>query len=202
MAYKSIDSYGVIGDLHTAVLVGIDGSIDWACFPNFDSPSVFGAILDERKGGHFRICGTREGKHKQMYWPDTNVLITRFLNAEGVGEVVDFLVIGETGRPWRELVRMVRCVRGTVPFKMECLPKFDYARAEHRTILEQGRAQFTAEVNGAEARMELFSSLPLQAEGGDGVACGVACDFQLKEGECAVFVPGSARTCGGMLTRT
>ena len=95
MAYKNIDNYGVIGDLHTAALVGIDGSIDWCCLPRFDSPSVFCAILDEEKGGYFRICSTAEGRSKQMYLPDTNVLMTRFLSADGVGEVVDFM-------PWHD----------------------------------------------------------------------------------------------------
>ena len=184
MAYKSIDSYGVIGDLHTAVLVGTDGSIDWACFPNFDSPSVFGAILDEKKGGHFKICSTRKGKCKQMYWPDTNVLVTRFLDPDGVGEVVDFLVIAEVGRPWRELIRVVRCVRGTVRFRMECAPQFDYAQAEHSTELQGRRAQFRAMVEGVEARMELTTSIDLECHGNTVASC----EFELTENECATFV--------------
>ncbi len=177
MAYKSIDSYGVIGDLHTAVLVGIDGSVDWACFPNFDSPSVFAAILDERKGGTFRIGSVRKGKQKQMYWPDTNVLITRFLDPGGVGETIDFLVIGPVGRPWRELVRMVKCVRGSIRFQMHCEPRFDYARADCQTAINGNTATFRA---GGDA-MELISSLPLDAHA-------AVCEFELKEGEQASFV--------------
>jgi len=185
MAYKSIDSYGVIGDLHTAMLVGVDGSIDWACFPNFDSPSVFGAILDEKKGGHFKIGSVREGKQKQMYWPDTNVLVTRFLDPEGVGEIVDFLVIGAVGRPWRELVRIVRCVRGSVRFRMECKPRFDYARTEHQTQMEGNKARFTAQVGGEEAVLELLSStVPMRADEGQVATC----EFELKEGERTCFV--------------
>ena len=91
MAYKNIDSYGVIGDLHTAALVSSDGSIDWCCLPRFDSPSVFAAILDDKKGGSFRIGPTKEDRCKQMYLPDTNVLVTRFLSEDGVGEVIDFM---------------------------------------------------------------------------------------------------------------
>ena len=93
MAYQPIEHYGIIGNLHTAALVGMDGSIDWLCLPRFDSPSVFGAILDDRRGGRFRIApadrgGGREGlRHKQFYWPDTNILVSRFLHPNGIGEV-------------------------------------------------------------------------------------------------------------------
>src|SRR5690349_10412897 len=83
MAYKPIESYGVIGDLHTVALVGMDGSIDWCCLPQFDSPSIFAAILDEHKGGFFKIASLYEGQHKQMYLPDSNVLVTRFLSPGG-----------------------------------------------------------------------------------------------------------------------
>jgi len=180
MAYKSIDSYGVIGDLHTAVLVGTDGSMDWGCFPDFDSPSVFGAILDQNKGGHFKICSTREGRARQMYWPNTNVLVTRFLDPEGVGEVIDFLALGEVGRKWREVVRIVRSVRGTVRFRMECAPRFDYARAAHTTAVEGTRARFTS----GEVRMDLTSTIELREHEGSVAVC----EFELKEGERASFV--------------
>ena len=78
--YLPIAEHGVIGDLHTAALVGTDGTIDWYCCPHFDSPSVFGAILDRRRGGYYRIAPATAGwTPKQLYFPDTNVLITRFL---------------------------------------------------------------------------------------------------------------------------
>ena len=90
MAYQPIENYGLIGDLHTVALVGMNGSIDWFCFPHFDSPSVFAAILDDGKGGRFQICPTRDDAlYKQIYWPDTNVLITRFLTPDGVGQITD-----------------------------------------------------------------------------------------------------------------
>src|SRR6266478_6645915 len=98
MAYKPIESYGVIGDLHTVALVGMDGSIDWCCLPHFDSPSIFAAILDEHKGGFFKIASLYEAQHKQMYLPDSNVLVTRFLSPEGVGEVVDFMPVQDPSR--------------------------------------------------------------------------------------------------------
>src|SRR5947207_7267857 len=95
MSYKPIESYGVIGDLHTVALVGIDGSIDWCCLPHFDSPSIFAAILDAKKGGYFKISTLADSTHKQVYLPDSNILLTRFLNADGVGEVMDFMPIEE-----------------------------------------------------------------------------------------------------------
>ena len=117
MSYRPIESYGVIGDLHSVALVGMDGSIDWCCLPNFDSPSVFAAILDDRKGGHFRVAATEESTLKQMYLPETNVLLTRFLGAEGVGEVCDFMPVrsGKRGKGvdcLHEIVRIARAVRG------------------------------------------------------------------------------------------
>ena len=83
----------MIGDLHTVALVGIDGSIDFMCFPHFDSPSIFAAMLDAEKGGHFKLAPIlNEAKHKQLYLPDTNMLLTRFLADEGVAEVSDFMI--------------------------------------------------------------------------------------------------------------
>ncbi|HSF09924.1 MAG TPA: trehalase-like domain-containing protein, partial [Nitrospirales bacterium] len=85
MSYKNIGDYGIIGDLHTIALVGIDGSIDWCCLPRFDSPSLFGAILDHKIGGYFKIAPVTNGNTRQMYLPETNILLTRFLQHDGVG---------------------------------------------------------------------------------------------------------------------
>ncbi len=181
MAYKSIDSYGVIGDLHTAALVGNDGSIDWCCFPNFDSASVFAALLDENKGGHFRIAPTQPGRLKQTYWPETNVVVTRFMSPQGAGEVLDFMPLGKTGRAWRRIIRIVKCVRGAVKFQMECAPCFDYARARHTVVIEAGRAIFIAEG----VTMSLVSSLAVEEHENGSVALN---EFELKENERATFV--------------
>src|ERR1700751_4049925 len=109
MAYKPIESYDVIGDLPTVAQVGVDGSIDWGCLPHFDSPSICAAILGERKGGFFKIASLYEAQHKQMYLPDSNVLVTRFLSPEGVGEVVDFMPVGDPSRTKKthHIVRVV-----------------------------------------------------------------------------------------------
>ena len=93
-AYLPIADHGVVGDLRTVALVGSDGSIDWFCYPHFDSPSVFGAILDAECGGRYRIAAAARATTKQLYFPDTNVLVTRFLTEGGVGEVQDFMPLG------------------------------------------------------------------------------------------------------------
>src|SRR3984893_5534797 len=119
--YQPIENYGVIGNLRTSALVGMDGSIDWLCLPFFDSPSVFAAILDDQKGGRFRIAPPNEEfRRKQFYWPDTNVLLTRVLHEDGVGEIEDYMPLGGAGPVPDQLVRRVRVVRGKIEFRLEC----------------------------------------------------------------------------------
>jgi GH15 family glucan-1,4-alpha-glucosidase len=140
MPYQPIENYGLIGDLHTAALVGMDGSIDWFCFPHFDSPSLFGAILDDRIGGRFKIAPVDPAaitRPKQFYWPETNILVTRFFSADGVGEVTDYMPIEleGAGHGHHQLIRRVRISRGSMAFRMECRPAFNYARDRHETHL-------------------------------------------------------------------
>jgi GH15 family glucan-1,4-alpha-glucosidase len=182
MGYQPIENYGIIGNMHTAALVGVDGSIDWFCFPSFDSPSVFAAILDCHKGGHFKIAPTlRRLTHKQFYWPDTNVLVTRFLSPDGVGQVTDFMPVGvskeEPGYQW--LIRRVNVVRGTMAFRMECYPAFNYARDEHQTVVFPDSACF----HSPNLNMELATPVPLKQDGD-----GVLAEFALEEGQSVVFV--------------
>jgi GH15 family glucan-1,4-alpha-glucosidase len=87
--YPSIADHGLIGDLQTSALVATDGSVDWFCSPRIDSPSIFGSLLDQERGGHFRISPHRSRyTTKQLYFPDTAILITRFLT-EHVGRHPD-----------------------------------------------------------------------------------------------------------------
>ena len=141
MPYQPIENYGVIGNLRTAALVGMDGSIDWLCLPHFDSPSVFAAILDDRKGGRFRIAPAGDDfRRKQFYWPDTAILVTRFLHDDGVGEVEDYMPVGGACAAARtSWSGRVRVVRGRLPFRLECRPAFDYARAAHECHLRRAR---------------------------------------------------------------
>jgi GH15 family glucan-1,4-alpha-glucosidase len=179
VSYLPIESHGVIGDLHTAALVGIDGTIDWLCLPNFDSPSVFSAILDERKGGHFRLgAASPDARQRQMYLPDSNVLLTRFLTPDGVGEVVDFMPIHADGQPKRpedrQIIRLVRGVRGSIPFRLECRPAFDYARQKARVEKTPWGFRFS----GQGCAVDLALPVPCRVEGDAVVA-----DLLLKEGE-------------------
>ncbi len=188
MAYQPIEDYGVVGNLRTAALAGKNGSIDWFCFPNFDSPSVFGAVLDEHKGGYFRISPTNEEiSRKQVYWPDTNVLVTRFLSSDGVGEVIDFMPLGSskpTGEskndpPYRGLIRRVKVNRGEMRFRMECVPAFNYGRAAHALEIVPEGVRFCSPT----LRLGLASSIPLQKFG----AGGAACEFTVHEGQTQSF---------------
>ena len=181
-SYKPIEDYGVIGDLHTVALVGKDGSIDWCCLPHFDSPSVFGAILDAGKGGYFKIAPVVPAVEKQMYRAESNVLLTRFLSPEGVGEITDFMPVeSTTGNKTvsHEIIRIVGVVRGSVRFKIECFPAFDYARAQHELKIETEGAIFS----WGKDRLGLTSPVKLQ-----GVKGGVVAEFSLAGGESLTFV--------------
>jgi len=176
--YRPIESYGLIGDLRTAALVGSDGSIDWFCPGRFDSPSVFAAILDADRGGRFRIAPTIPCSSKQLYLPDTAILLTRFYSHSGVGEVSDVMPVDLTPCA---VVRRVDVVRGTVEFRMQCRPALDYGRAGHRLDLGNPRvARFTGERGFG---TELASSLPMSSQGP-----AAECRFTLRAGESAWFV--------------
>ncbi len=182
MAYQPIENYGIIGDLYSVAVVGMNGSIDWLCCPTFDSPSVFAAILDDKKGGHFKIAPTAQGiTHKQFYWPDTNVLITRFLSPDGVGEITDYMPIAQTakGTGQHQVVRRVNVVRGAMPFRMECYPAFNYARDDHQTKVTPDGACFYS----PGLSLGLATRVPLKQDGK-----GVSAEFRLEEGQTATFL--------------
>ncbi|MBV9771388.1 MAG: glycoside hydrolase family 15 protein [Bryobacterales bacterium] len=200
MTYQPIEDYGVIGNLRTAALIGKNGSIDWFCYPHFDSPSVFGSILDEHKGGYFRIApNIEEISRKQVYWPDTNVLVTRFLAVEGVGEIIDYMPVGAPRPgdgaqhdPYYGLIRMVKVVRGSMRFRLECIPAFNYGRDTHTLEIIPEGARFSS-VN---LRLGLSSPIPFQslsngattgATTGGTTGDGVTGEFSLNEGESLSF---------------
>jgi GH15 family glucan-1,4-alpha-glucosidase len=143
--YPPIAEHGLIGDLQTAALVTTDGTVDWFCSPRFDSPSVFASLLDHDNGGRFRI-GPEGDDYvtRQLYFPDTAILITRFMTPDGVGEVVDFMPVEDPHRATdrHRLVRFVRCVRGEMRFMFECAPRFDYGRQPHELELTDEGAVF------------------------------------------------------------
>src|SRR5215470_15964321 len=129
--YAPIGEYGVIGDLYTVALVGLDGSVDFLCLPAFDSPSVFAALVDAEKGGRFQIAPVLDGaSRRQLYLPDTNVLLTRFLSNDGVAELCDFMPVEDAGQA-HNMVRRAKTVRGELRFRMCFDPRFDYGRSPH-----------------------------------------------------------------------
>ncbi|HEY3878054.1 MAG TPA: glycoside hydrolase family 15 protein [Trebonia sp.] len=144
--YPDISDHGLIGDLQTAALVSTDGTVDWFCCPRFDSPSVFASLIDADKGGDFTIAPDTAGYvTRQLYYPDTAMLITRFLTADGVGEVTDFMpVAGQTSTDRHRLVRVVRVVRGSMRFVLDLRPRFDYGRAPHTLKVTDDGALFQA----------------------------------------------------------
>jgi GH15 family glucan-1,4-alpha-glucosidase len=138
--YPNIADHGLIGDLQTAALIDTDGTLDWFCAPRFDSPSIFGSLLDAERGGHCRVRpATDDYVSRQLYLPDTAILITRFMTEEGVGELVDFMPVEEGGATDRHrIVRMLRVVRGTMTFVAEVQPRFDYGRTSHVIVPGDG----------------------------------------------------------------
>ncbi|MGE3190534.1 MAG: glycoside hydrolase family 15 protein [Vicinamibacterales bacterium] len=182
MPYKPIEDYGLIGDMHTAALVSRDGSIDWLCLPSFDSPSVFASLVDDQRGGSFRIHPqASDVSCKQFYWPDTNVLITRFLTDGGSAELCDFMPVGaaRTSVRHHEIIRRVTAVRGSLPMRLECRPAFDYARGRHAVQIDGCGARF----QGDGVALGLSTDVPLRTDGQT-----VTATFELQEGESAHFV--------------
>lgn len=183
MDYLPIEDYGIIGDLNTVALVGLNGSIDFMCFPYFDSPTIFAALLDNHKGGFFRICPVHDDiHHKQMYLPETNILLTRFLGSEGVGEITDFMPVQEVSSGV-ELVRRVTTVRGKLHFRMECKPRFDYGRAQHKIIQINSNTIIFNSEGPHKLSLCLKSSVPIELEGGDAWA-----EFTLGGNESVDFI--------------
>ena len=149
MSYLEIEDYGIIGDMHSAALIGSNGSIDWCCLPHFDSPSVFAGILDDEKGGWFKLSAQNVNKRRQSYLPDTNILVTRSYTSTGLGQVENFMPIISTDskmpRGVHRIMRRITCVRGAVSYKLDCRPAFDYARADHAIIPHENGVIFVTE---------------------------------------------------------
>lgn len=178
--YEPIEDYGVIGNMRTVALVSRTGSIDWFCYPHFDSPSVFGALLDASKGGHFHIVPqVRELAHKQLYWPDTNILITRFLASEGVGEIIDYMpVVPREGHGYDGIIRTVKVIRGQLDFVVECKPAFNYARDSHEVEIQKDGVNFHTRA----LTLRLASQVQWKRRGP-----ALFGEFTLKEGESKTF---------------
>ena len=187
MNYPGIEDHGLIGDMQTAALVATDGTVDWMCFPRFDSPSVFASLLDQRGGGRFALAPV--GKHvtKQMYLPNTAVLVTRFLSEGGVAEVVDFMPVDRPGvaTDRHRLVRMVRGIRGKMTLQARVVPRFDYGRAAHKTHVSEAGVVF----DGSTPVLALSSTWPLEADGDD-----ARTRFTVEAGETGAMILESGKS--------
>lgn len=177
--YLPIEDYGVIGNMKTAALVSLNGSIDFLCFPRFDAASVFAKILDAEKGGHFSIEPQMKDMHtKQLYIPGTAVLITRFFSEEGIAEITDYMPVRTNACvSYNAVVRKIKAVRGDIKFKVYCQPRFDYARAKHKTSKDNGFLFFETD-GGDKTELRLQAAFPLRIKDNDGYA-----EFKLKESE-------------------
>jgi GH15 family glucan-1,4-alpha-glucosidase len=199
--YKSLEEYGLIGNLETCALIGRDGSIDWCCLPHLESPSVFAAILDVEKGGHFHLKPGDHSDGKQAYIRRTNVLQTTFETPSGVVTLADFMPVkGDADPSHRTILRKAVCTQGRVELELEFKPRFDYARVV--PVLEPTN-------DGAIARWQeesLFLQSPFPLELGRGEARGT---FTMSEGETRWFIvrygdegPIGPQECETLLDRT
>jgi len=183
---QAIEDHGIVGDLRTAALIDLNGTIDFLCWPHFDSPSIFASLLDEKRGGSFQLAPVLDGaRHRQLYLPDTNILLTRFLSEYGVAAISDFMPLGDAETTPR-LIRRVKAIRKTIRFRMECDPRFDYARARHETRADGDSILFTGADGGS---LRLRSSVKMRIEHGAAVAefdiePGQSAHFILEDGEC------------------
>ncbi|MFQ5735768.1 MAG: glycoside hydrolase family 15 protein [Thermodesulfobacteriota bacterium] len=179
MAYKKISDYGIIGNLRTIALVGLDGSIDWLCLPFIDSPSLFGALLDEKKGGRFSITPVGEWSSTASYIPNTNILVTTFRTATGEMRIRDFMPVLAGHGDTPELYRCVEVTEGRVEVEVAFEPSFDYARGETR--VEASASRFIA--SGNAETVCLSSTMALGCDG----TCAKA-RLTLEKGGSACFV--------------
>jgi GH15 family glucan-1,4-alpha-glucosidase len=190
MSYRLIENCGIIGDLHTVALVAKDGSIDFMCFPEFDSPTIFAALLDEDKGGRFQITPSlSHANQKQLYLPDTNVLLTRFLSDSGIAEVSDFMPVEESGGAHR-LIRRAKAIRGDIHCRLLCDPRFDYARARHHVDKKSDHEILFISEGRDKTALRLRSGVPINVENGKAVA-----EFTLRAGKTAAFILESVNLC-------
>jgi GH15 family glucan-1,4-alpha-glucosidase len=182
--YQPIENYGIIGNLRTTALVSLSGSIDFMSFPRFDSPTIFVSMLDSKKGGYFSVePQLKDFTSKQLYIPGTAVLLTRYFSEDGIAELTDYMPYpNDEGKSVCAIVRKIKAIRGNITFRVNCVPRFDYAAADHEAVLENNEITFKA-INDGNAQLRLIADVPLQIRQKDGYA-----EFTLKESEMAHIV--------------
>ena len=178
--YPAIADHGIIGDLETAALVAVDGTIDFLCLPSFDSPTVFLSILDAERGGSFGVeAQIEDARRDQRYLRDTNVLVTRTIGAAAEVALYDFMPVPRRPSPSR-IARLVRVTRGLARIRCVCAPRFDYARGTHSVTITGSSATF---ISAGSVRLRLTTTTPLTTDGRD-----VAVDVELVAGQEVAFV--------------
>ena len=179
--YAPIGAYAVVGDGRSVALVARDGAIDWLCWPNLDSPSIFGRLLDANRGGAFELQPSGSYDVERRYVPRTNVLETTFRSAEGSVRVIDALTLpfGELP-PMRELVRRVEGLAGRVSMRYRVTPRFGYGVAATRVDV-RGSVP-TADCGGHAVALRSWGAGPARIEGG-----AIVGSFDARAGTAATF---------------
>jgi GH15 family glucan-1,4-alpha-glucosidase len=192
--YAPIEDYAAIGDGRTVALVARDGAIDWLCFPDHDSPSVFGALLDPERGGRFALAPIAPYEVERRYVPDTNVLETTFATANGTVKVTDAMTLQDGGLPpWLELARRIEGLAGAVTLRWSVEPRFGYGKRETTIEIRNG-----VPVARADADALAISSWDAGAPRVERGA--VTSEFTLREGESALLALSGAHASPVHLT--
>jgi GH15 family glucan-1,4-alpha-glucosidase len=174
--FQPIENYGIIGNMQTVALVSLEGSIDFMCLPDFDSPSVFAAMLDAKRGGYFSLEPQLENlSTKQLYLPGTAILLTRYFSDTGIAELTDYMPLSESGSG-SAIVRSVKAIRGNITFKVSCEPRFGYGKVKH-TAIKSGK-EISFDSPSTSTRISLTGDMPF-----DIVKGGAYAEFTLEEGE-------------------
>ncbi|HEX8349364.1 MAG TPA: glycoside hydrolase family 15 protein, partial [Hymenobacter sp.] len=179
-----LEDYGLIGNLHTVALVSKTGSLDYLPFTRFDSPTIFAALLDLEKGGSWSLNPVAdEVGSKQLYLPDTGVLLTRFHTDHGIAELTDFMPVRHQEQNCA-VVRSLRIIKGSMTFQMCCAPRFDYARTKHE-VRPQDDGSFLFRSCGPDGfQFRLLGNQPFELNN-TGDATGT---WELKAGDTVSFV--------------
>ncbi|MGE7371156.1 glycoside hydrolase family 15 protein [Neorhizobium sp. NPDC001467] len=179
---RPISAHGIIGNLKTTALVATDGTIDFLCWPNLDSPSVFCALLDPERGGGFELAPLiPDARPIQMYIPDTNVLLTRWLGETGSAEIVDLMpFLSQDSQIGGRLIRRLKVTRGRTKARLRLWPRSDYARNIPR-IDQQDGFVFLSDENGLQLRLQ--TDIPLEVADGE-----LTAQIDLKAGDQIDFV--------------
>ena len=186
-AYRPISDYGLIGDTHSCALISKEGSVDWACFPRFDSRAVFARLLDSEKGGHFTVRPRGEFESSRRYLPATNILETTFRTPSGVIVLTDFMPVHGHSKPahpqeifqYQQIARILICTSGSVDIEVVCQPRFDYGSiVPHAQMFEQNSGY----AHGGADAIAFHSSIPLEV-----VDHSFYCEGSLQAGERAYF---------------